>query len=91
VTGGVLFVTGKEPVALSAYLRHLPASFGVDRRDRRFLGRETKLSVFLLVPPVPTVVPPPLSLLAPCRFVAQSGGEVNLRGVALEPLRRRLA
>ena len=35
-TGAVLCVTGRGPVTFSAYLRRLPASFGVDRRDGRF-------------------------------------------------------
>ena len=63
--GGIYPVTGMVPVTLSAYLRRLPTPFGVDRRDRRFLGRETRLPAFPCVPPVPTVVPPPLPLLVP--------------------------
>ena len=35
MTGGIYPVTGMVPVALSAHLRRLPTSFGVDRRDRR--------------------------------------------------------
>jgi hypothetical protein len=62
VTGAVTSITGKGPVTFSAYLRRLPASFGVDRRDRRFLGRETRLPAFPCVPPV---IPLRLLLLSP--------------------------
>ena len=65
VTGGVCPVTGRGPVTFPAYLRRLPTSFGVDRRDRRFLGRETGFPAFAFVPPLPTVVPPPLPVLSP--------------------------
>ena len=42
LTGAVTLVTGKRPVTFPAYLRRLPASYGIDRRDRRFRGCRRK-------------------------------------------------
>ena len=59
MTGGVCPMTGKGPVAFPARLRRFPTSFGVDRRDRRFLGQEGKTSSAGFIPPTSPAPPDP--------------------------------